>query len=815
MTNDNSLGGTANKATEANLLEPDVSGPQLIRDWQCSTCQAQLPVTTLVCPNDGTANLDAMTDSLRHSIRNYELLRVLGAGGMGTVFEAKHLVLHTNVAVKMINTSQLNDRVLLRFQREAQTANKLKHPNLVGVTDCGITKDGAPYLVMDLIEGPSLKDLLHQKGSLPVDDALNLVMQICEGMTFAHERGILHRDLKPANILLTKQADNSYQVKITDFGIAKLLGSDEGTQLTRTGEVCGSPQYMSPEHTSSRATDARADVYSIGCILYELLTGAPPYSGNSVIETLYKHVNERIPTLEEGSLGKNFSPQLEEIVAKALAKDPDNRHASAKEYAEAIARFQSGIGLRKASSPTTKSTKAASTNAIVLSILIAGIVIAGAIAMTWHGNTPTSQPSEKTAEPTLPKPQEEEASEPDPALMFDRRSLISQSRTPEIILDEQHVSDSELTALMERKDVIKLSLGKNPNITDAGVAYFTHLPLSELYLRATRISDKGIAQIAGSLKNLEVLDLSQMDISDNAIRSLSSLKKLKSLTLRSDHSLTGKSVPFLADLPSLTTLSLYQDEKLATATEKDWNLLAKRLTLEQLNLEEVPITPKSSYALANIRSLKSLNLKGTQVDDSTVEKLSSLNNLSSLDLSETDVSDRAIKTLCKYPNLTDLQLGMLRRSDINGLKELKHMPRLTVLSLYAASLTARDIDQIAQLTNLTALYLYNNTHSRLRANQIDNDAVAKLHNLHKLRLLDLSNTLVNDGAIPTLVKLNLQELKLTGTCLSDAGLHQLAAMKSLTALSIQNCGHLTPQAIEHFREDRPDCSLAIDRQKNH
>ncbi|HEY9787524.1 MAG TPA: protein kinase [Candidatus Obscuribacterales bacterium] len=262
---------------------------------------------------------------------HYEIIATLGEGTTGTVYKARHLLLDSVRAIKLIHpVFSNNDKVLRRFQQEAKAAAPLEHPNIVRVYEFGIEeKLQQPYLVMDYVEGKPLNTILENEGPLDAMRASALIGQVCDGIAHAHSMGVIHRDIKPGNIILT---DDS-KAKIVDFGIAKLTTPEEGQNLTQTGEVFGTPLYMSPEQCLGRKVDARSDIYSLGCVLYECLTGKPPFQGASALETIMMHVNQdQLPDFR----GERVPSYLEDAVHRAMEVNPERRFESMSEMKAAV-----------------------------------------------------------------------------------------------------------------------------------------------------------------------------------------------------------------------------------------------------------------------------------------------------------------------------------------------------------------------------------------------------------------------------------------------------------------------------------------------
>lgn len=263
----------------------------------------------------------------------YRIESAVGEGGMAKVFRGQDVVLSRTVAVKVLAPEFARDgRFVERFRREAQSAAALSHPNVVSVFDTG--SDGpVHYIVMEFLEGRTLREVLAADGRLHPDRAAEIAESMCQALATAHHHGLVHRDVKPGNVMLTP----SGEVKVMDFGIARVT---TGEALTQTATVLGTASYFSPEQAKGEGVDPRSDVYSAGCVLYEMLTGRPPFSGDSPVSIAYKHVREEAPL--PSSLNPDVSPALDSVVMKALAKNPANRYQTALEMAEDLRRVRQG-----------------------------------------------------------------------------------------------------------------------------------------------------------------------------------------------------------------------------------------------------------------------------------------------------------------------------------------------------------------------------------------------------------------------------------------------------------------------------------------
>ncbi|HEX8627782.1 MAG TPA: Stk1 family PASTA domain-containing Ser/Thr kinase [Catenuloplanes sp.] len=281
-----------------------------------------------------------MTAQARQLGGRYEVGELLGYGGMAEVHRGRDLRLGRDVAIKMLRTDLARDQTFQeRFRREAQHAAALNHPAIVAVYDTGeetaATGEKLPFIVMEYVNGRTLKEVLAAEGRLMPRRALEITADMCAALEFSHRHGIIHRDVKPGNVMLTQNG----QVKVMDFGIARALASGAST-MTQTSAVIGTAQYLSPEQARGESVDARSDVYAAGCVLFELLCGHPPFVGDSPVSVAYQHVREEPPTPSE--LNPDVPPDLDAIVLKALSKNPLNRYQSAQEMRADVLRAVSG-----------------------------------------------------------------------------------------------------------------------------------------------------------------------------------------------------------------------------------------------------------------------------------------------------------------------------------------------------------------------------------------------------------------------------------------------------------------------------------------
>jgi non-specific serine/threonine protein kinase len=304
----------------------------------CPLCSRRYDDTGRFCPHDGTQlrPVDPLVGAVLDG--KYRVDALLGSGAMGAVYRATQLNLSRTVAVKVVRGHIVDDAVVLeRFKREALTIARLRHPHIVAIYDFGVAHGAGAYIVMEYLEGCSLRQEIQRRGRMPGPYAAEVVRQACSALHAAHAAGVVHRDIKPDNIFLTAASDGGVDVKVLDFGVAKLEGGAETAEraLTMSGAIVGTPVYMSPEACENLACDARSDVYSLGCVLYEMVTGRPPFIANSIPQLLLAHVAHAPEP--PGRFAPGLAPELEAAILRALAKRPADRFQTAAELRRAVA----------------------------------------------------------------------------------------------------------------------------------------------------------------------------------------------------------------------------------------------------------------------------------------------------------------------------------------------------------------------------------------------------------------------------------------------------------------------------------------------
>jgi len=606
------------------------------------------------CPEDGNL-LEFVLKPGDHIVGPYRFEENLGAGGMGIVFRASHDFLERKVAIKMLLAAEMDDTGLQRFQREARAISYLHHPNIVDLIEFGVDPNENPFMVMEYVEGLCLSKIIAKAGHLEPPFALRIMLQICSAMKHAHASGIVHRDLKPSNILVVIDEDGRESVKILDFGIAKLAnrtGYNDAT-LTKTGEVFGSPKYMSPEQVQGKPTDARTDIYSAGLILYEMLTGRLPFQADTAVELLVKKVTAEIPSLKEASQGRDFPQNIQSLVTKALQYEPEARFASFEAFACELQACLDKSG------PSLTNTTAVQKNAIVvLSVVIILLTcILAKILFSNQHSVPTETKLDSEIEHLKhlvhPKVQYDSVAE-NPDILYD---MYKQAPTPDAVLEayisEASKHDGDLTLrdvgfisktgakkLKEAKNLRSLSIVHNKmgdqifdaigglaltrlNLSDSnctlpGLMNLSKLPtlraviLNYLKLHAPPPSQE-TKRLFAILKNINELSVMGCGLRDEDIAQIDQIKELRSLSIGKNRQLTDACFPYLEALPKLTDLSLAHTPLISSQA------LIKAHFLPRLTSLNLAGTKFSTFELAEIahkaKSLEHVDLSYSGVTD--------------------------------------------------------------------------------------------------------------------------------------------------------------------------------------------------------
>jgi serine/threonine protein kinase len=618
--------------------------------------------------------------------KHYQILACCGKGGMSTVYKAKDLTMGNLVAIKFLlfEGKTAREQMMLRFQREARVVGSLDHPNVIAVHAFDFTADRQPFLVMDYAEGETLAERIARTGRIPLDQCIDIFIQICDGLAHAHEKGVLHRDLKPGNVILLDERYGDVTLKILDFGIAKLVDNSASNtqQLTRTGDVFGSPLYMSPEQGLGKSLTASSDLYSLGCLMFEALTGLPPFMGKTAVETILKHQTEAPPTLMQATLGEEFPQKLENIVSTLLAKEARDRFQSAlelgialrdlKKSGDAAIPVASNNAFSKALMPERSRMVMGATQAIAfVSIVILLVRILSPSKHLVQNSTPPindNAPAEQIIR-ELPKLSAQERA--------DTQVAYEAKYTPGVKSVDYRgykLSLQGFSEIAKLKRLSNLNLSDTP-ADDAAVRSFVDLrELNALVLSRTKLTDEGVKTIAGL--HLGLLDLSYTNISNRTLEILASkMPGVQNLFL-SGTQIDDDGMEALGRLKSLYILDLCQTK----ITDKGLEPLSQLTDMEELNLARTKVSNAGLIHLKNLKSLSCLELSETSVTDAGLSALTSLKKLKFLGLKKTRITNAGLSSLVRIPSLRKLILDDTLITD-EGLSTLLKMNNPSYLHL--------------------------------------------------------------------------------------------------------------------------------------
>ncbi|MFA7338521.1 MAG: protein kinase [Candidatus Obscuribacterales bacterium] len=666
----------------------------------------------------------------------YKIIDFIGEGGMGHVYKVEHMLMEKLLALKILKSEYLTEALWKRFRAEGQAIARLNHNNVVRIYDMSQTEDGVPYYTMDLLPGESLADYLQEHGRLTQAQALPIFRQVCMGLAYAHERGIIHRDIKPGNIMLINPAlpdkaessDVSKRlVKIVDFGIAKLTDERGNTiqGLTKPGEVFGSPLYMSPEQCNSQKVDQRSDLYSVGITLFQALTGRPPLLGKSAIETTIMHQTTIPPKLNEVSDELEFAPALETIVAKMLEKRPEDRYSSLADVASDLLNLEHNEKLMPLKGQekqhdksefnvpfmshgerqvTNKNNVFTMTNMVALTAVVAMLTGAG-IATTMIFSR---QAVDKAKQAQITAAKIREMEEQDEA-----RSLGHLSATPE--------KPKKKSAVVAAPILDQLTKNAVENYLTSNQAKFsTRKKINGVQTRTfTFPVNFSIGQFKSKLNRDTMLDVPAqgvISLPEGTLRKLHGNEILKTYPV------------LLSRFESndLWSLIMQNIDKNAIEIMSKVVLLTE---LRELEISKSNLTAETALLLGKLSHLEKLNLSKTKFDQNILAESTVLPHLTKLDVEGTQDLLPILKALTKSKKLLRLVLGECTLST-EEVKLLSELSALKELFLRDTSISNADLKQLTKLSNIEILNLE-------KCRNLDGDCFSSLQAFKQLSRLQI------------------------------------------------------------------------------
>lgn len=605
----------------------------------------------------------------------YRVISLIGKGGMGAVYKVEQIFLKKEFALKTFG-GNFNENQARRFQTEAKATSKLDHPNIVRVSDFGVIDFSTPYFVMELVEGISLEEHLKKNGPLSYEEIFTVFIPLCMGLQDAHEEGIVHRDVKPSNIMLVGKP-GQWQPKLLDFGIAKLI--DEKTALTQTGEIVGSPLYMSPEQCSAGKVDRRSDIYSLGCTMFEAITGGPPFPGASAIETIGMHLNQEPQTLKEATMGQEFPADLERIVHTMLAKNPDQRFTSARQVAGNLIRLKQGAQLMI--SAHDKKLFEQNRSGPTLANYILGTIALIATGFAIYFWILLQDESRVTKVPELASTVE--GFRGDRSSIIAEKGLYGMEEPPALELD---TSKPFCTGVRKEKEKTirvfnfpKKSIGLLQN-RDSELTYEAkgHVEIpwrGPMVFKPTKDVVSTYPGLFDKFKDDEIASIlfeRETECQYDALMHLRSYKFLEELSFE-DSDFNDAGIKYLDPLPHLRSLTV-------VTTDVTANGLAKYKGLKKLRKLSIGQMPKMANLLNALQGgdLDSLKIRFCVMSEKEYEKLAKLPKLARIEIDSPEMGPDAFNGLCHSKALEwiDLQHCFLRAETYPALAKMQNLKTL-------------------------------------------------------------------------------------------------------------------------------------------
>jgi serine/threonine protein kinase len=579
----------------------------------------------------------------------------LGRGASGTVWLARDRLLKKRVAVKVLHAT--DEKSLIMLQEEARTISVLKHPNIVEILNFGLVNTATPYMVLDYVPGVSLRAILERDKRLDTGMALSIIIQVCEALSSAHRAGIFHRDIQPGNLLVVEEPDKPPTVKVIDFGIARVFDRTTVSSNAQGQTLAGSPLYMSPDVGLGRGYEASSEIYSVGCVLFEMLTGRPPYLADNPLLVLSMHANAEIPSVVDDT---DISTQLNLVIRKALSKEQRDRFQSADEMLDALKEIAVEGGLPENAHPKVdlayegKSGGKVPRTIALLALLLISLLSANALLNLSVKDSSRKRENAKAKEKghkpavtsTAPLMPIEFESSLDEKWRFEGGTLIA------ISVEDEDFKELAYTGKLERIDRLEI-LSTSSAVTGTGLKYL----LGHKFLR---------------------IDTDSSAFGDDGARILSSFREITFLGISGSKRLTEKGLAEIVKMPNLYTIQL----RFMNLPTNACKLIASSQSIQSVNLGHTGnLTPDDLRNLACNSRIKVLRVAATNSGDRVVDTIAKL-KLTDLDINENPITDVGLMKLGKMVSLRRLRLTVGEGITENGIRRLKQvLPQCEISAL--------------------------------------------------------------------------------------------------------------------------------------
>ncbi|MBK9142980.1 MAG: protein kinase [Candidatus Melainabacteria bacterium] len=690
--------------------------------------------------SERSENLDAGT----FPYERYEIRELVGSGASSQVYACWDNNLKKTVAVKIL--TDYDPEKIMAFQNESRILASLTHPAIVPVIDFSTTSDGTPYMVLELSGGTTLASRLAVEGTLPIPLAVAVARSVCSGLAYAHDRNVYHRDIKPANIIVTDAESAEPAARILDFGIALTRNRKQSAENI---EIAGTPLYMSPDQARGHEYDEKSEIYSLGCVIYEMVTGHPPFEAENHIELIAMHAGSPPPDLTLIAGNDELARALSRIVIACLAKDRDLRPASMEELEKRLADLpiEPALPAQQAGEPELAGSLASLppagtarlTRAVYSACGVAALLLAACVGLSLM------QPARKLD--LLPdKTVTSSLLSTEPATDDELQAFVFQ-RNGTIATSESTTRDADIEKLVRREDAGRIKELRliNPAITRESLKWIKLLNLTSLWIKNS----------TGTMSSSQILFGEPRGVPEN------------------EHlDLTDQDLKGLLDGTGLTEIQLEGLPVEGTCFEK-----AAGSGLRKIRLMDCRISDAGLKAIAGVRTTTWLCLRGADQ----------------------------------------------RFSEKNGIARLRGLDRLAVLEISINQLEAGGTDELGNLTNLTALYLFCDRRLgegelhflsrlprlrdfRLAGHCLSEDSIDSLAGLD-LTVLALRDTNLDDELMSRLPPLPVATLFLDNSLIEGTATGNLKKMRNLRSISVSHCHKLTPRGLERLRKELPDCTI--------
>jgi len=563
----------------------------------------------------------------------YRDFKFIGQGGMGRIVSAHDTLLDKRVAIKLLPAAGYSDTAIVRFHQEAKAVSKLNHPNIVKVYDFGFAESGEPFLVMDFVEGNSLEDIIELNKTIPMRRAIVLGLQMCQALEHAHTNGVIHRDLKPANILIDKDG----KVKVLDFGLAKLTDQNFDGSLTKQGQAIGSPLYMSPEQARGAETTEKADIFSLGLVLYKMVTGVVPNENENLLKILRGRIENAPPVLPPSETQPVLTDALDSILQTAMAVEPEERFVNMQEFRESLESLES-VGEKNKEAEIVVPRKGFEIRKEEWRIIVASLAFLLTLVALFGFRIESQlahirpQLATKRVLSADDQKKNQELPGPPPPHPFVKDRAIG-----EVFWVGKTATDKDLE-LLRREMNPNLSLQFNRGITVKGMETISKLPVERLIIRETTLGDEAVPYI--NKLHLKALDLRGCRVTDSGVKQMVPSAELEHLDMDYLGQVTDASAKLIVSkFPNLRHINV-GNTKMTTKGVSEF----KRLPLHKLSVPGLKLTDKDLAVIIN-PEIQALDLEGNPITDKCIETLKTIKNLRYLSLDYCNISARAVNEL--------------------------------------------------------------------------------------------------------------------------------------------------------------------------